>query len=730
MTSLNTQINIGGDNFAARNVTQGFNYQGNIGSATDSFAHGNLANPQPPTLARDPDDGFPYLTFVIDTVGFSPGETLLFTGADKHPNSEYVNTTVTNISNNFSNHNLLVNENEGNLGFFYLRANESAMVGLPAESGDPVPETQPGDILQTAFYFRDTFTNSPLGAGQIEPSLSSKLYLYNGPGDVELLEFIDFFEAGAEYRVDWRHFDRPGGEISPVFQYRSLSAILDDPFQADYQRGHGYFFNTMITNSAANRRRQLARYNLAASEKREAIPFSQNARMYTNAIPTRNWFNDTPFPLEIPKEDNASYLNLNLNGYDRPGGFGLFRPQGTIDHGTIYPLYDHVRAETGLLSLGFLKNVNFAQRFWQPTFSFGNSEAHTHVARNAVQEVHAGTSYFDLTYLLNESLWDRFFLSTIPQTGGLTPSSGVVLPNTSHRLVPRADGTFPAIADLRASSTAFQTAAASVAVQGGFNVNSTSVDAWRMFLSSHLGESVTTADGEPSNDTSRVPFAGKVYPLISEAGNPVASSSEVWTALRSLSGDEIDALAVAMVEEVKRRGPFLSLADFVNRRLVPDSSDLEADYLGLKGTLQAAIDKVTAGGAVPLNAPFQQGDLALSASSIGGGNARYPEHETGSPEGVIGSSMFGVPGYLTQADILSSLGSALTVRGDTFTIRAYGESMKGITGEVDARAWCEVVVQRVAEPVEEGDSIVRPSGRFGRSFKILSLRWLTDDDII
>ena len=51
-----------------------------------------------------------------------------------------------------------------------------------------------------------------------------------------------------------------------------------------------------------------------------------------------------------------------------------------------------------------------------------------------------------------------------------------------------------------------------------------------------------------------------------------------------LTRDELEALASGIVREVKRRGPFLSLAEFVNRRLGQESD------LTLKGAVQAAID--------------------------------------------------------------------------------------------------------------------------------------------
>ena len=96
------------------------------------------------------------------------------------------------------------------------------------------------------------------------------------------------------------------------------------------------------------------------------------------------------------------------------------------------------------------------------------------------------------------------------------------------------------------------------------------------------------------------------------------------------------------------------------------------------------------------------------------------------------------PGYLTQADILSGIGPMLTARSDTFTIRAYGDVRNPVTGDVEGRAWCEAVVQRVpdvTDPVSgtytAGDELQPSASKypFGRKFKIVSFRWLNPGDI-
>jgi hypothetical protein len=96
----------------------------------------------------------------------------------------------------------------------------------------------------------------------------------------------------------------------------------------------------------------------------------------------------------------------------------------------------------------------------------------------------------------------------------------------------------------------------------------------------------------------------------------------------------------------------------------------------------------------------------------------------------------GIPGWLTQADILQVLGPLISVRSDTFKIRSYGEALDPTTGKVIARAWCEAVVQRLPEYVDSSnlptdrDTALNPINRvFGRRFELVTMRWLNANEI-
>ncbi|MGC4017046.1 MAG: hypothetical protein QM755_21415 [Luteolibacter sp.] len=118
--------------------------------------------------------------------------------------------------------------------------------------------------------------------------------------------------------------------------------------------------------------------------------------------------------------------------------------------------------------------------------------------------------------------------------------------------------------------------------------------------------------------------------------------------------------------------------------------------------------------------------LATASNMVGLANA----------DARIGYSSAGSPATITQGDLLSALAPVITVRGDTFRIRAYGES-RNSDGTIAARAWCEAVVQRMPAYVDPADApeilpaalTVTSNKTFGRRFEIVSFRWLESKEI-
>jgi len=273
-------------------------------------------------------------------------------------------------------------------------------------------------------------------------------------------------------------------------------------------------------------------------------------------------------------------------------------------------------------------------------------------------------------------------------------------------------------------------------VEGPFNVNSTSVTAWKALFSSLKGQSISYFDAESAlvvgtnldfDNTEGVPIPGGPLPngKAYEGSSTDPSDPEQWTGFRELTEIEIEELANAMVAQVKLRGPFLSLSEFINRRL--DTNN--ADDMALKGALQAAIDDP----AVSINGGFINNSLREFTST----ETTFMSG-VAFPKALEGPIAYGSAAYVDQADLLKNFPAQLTPRGDTFVIRAYGDALDGPGQNVQARAWCEAVVQRVTEYVdpssdeayEKQSALVSEANKnFGRQFRVVSFRWLSASEI-
>ncbi|WP_269522739.1 hypothetical protein [Coraliomargarita parva] len=379
-----------------------------------------------------------------------------------------------------------------------------------------------------------------------------------------------------------------------------------------------------------------------------------------------------------------------------------------------------------LQSLAAFQHVNNISRYAQePAYVVGNSYASPFIdSRNVTERLLSKYTQVDWSYFCNEALWDDYYFSSLSPREDLNEGfearlesylAGESLPDS--RMTWYGDSTGEARRDLLDSGTdsgidaeAYMNAAKHFMVNGAFNVNSTSVEAWKAMLASANGIDMAYLDG---NSLSRA--SSQVSPY-SRMSLPGGDSADVWRGFRSLSDLQVTALAEAIVDQVKLRGPFTSLADFVNRRLSSDDS-------GLMGPLQAALNSTA------LNSDFTavvtEGDLEDSGITYPeGSNIPYPQQ-------AIGATEAAATGYLQQGDLLMSLGPVLSARSDTFTIRAYGDYEDPITGrKVTAR--CEAIVQRLPEYVDPTDAATlgpleltsNLNQDFGRRFVVRSIQWL------
>lgn len=410
-----------------------------------------------------------------------------------------------------------------------------------------------------------------------------------------------------------------------------------------------------------------------------------------------NSFNEIDLDLDISSGRNNAYWGPSISAGSGETHVPLFE----VPRGPMLSPAGFMHAEMG----------NFAH---DPALSVGNSYAHPLIDRDAVYNFlgndDSAYSVVDQSFLMNEGLWDSVFFSTlIPRpdrgwsladTAEAFQEDGEPLPNHTVRFDPAPGVSSAQVADDLLNP---ERAAAHLMVEGVFNVNSTSVEAWTAVLSGIRDQSIERAGGAID------PVSGTFF---SRFERPEGGSGDLYKGYLDLTDAEIVELAEAVVREVKVRGPFLSVADFVNRRLATDDT-------GLMGPLQAAIERAG------LNDRFP-------SASPGSDNWIYPDHQAE-------RTAAGAPGYLLQSDLLRLIGPRLTVRSDTFRIRAYGEVPGSTPATPGSRVWCEALVQRTSMPVESLNPISAgvSAGNYepadlewlGRRFKILSFRYLNPDEM-
>jgi hypothetical protein len=334
---------------------------------------------------------------------------------------------------------------------------------------------------------------------------------------------------------------------------------------------------------------------------------------------------------------------------------------------------------------------------WSLAYAIGNSWADARIPANGTYAQYSDNEItYDLSYLLNEALWDHYFLT------------GKEIDNSSFgRVQPQ-----PGVSEDDSNLDSYDEAGPLLFQSGAFNVNSTSINAWKTFIASTWGtELPNTSDGD-----SLAPLLRHWYPNGSDAGSGGGSIDNASSnfGYRRLTETEISNLAEQIVLQVKQRGPFLSVADFVNRSLNSSNSELQR-----VGTLQTAINNSG------INTDLEQPDVDSSVLD----DEIFDKLEF--PNAFQGAVATGIPGYLTQADVLARVGPAIAVRSDTYTIRSYGSSTHPITGETVAQAWVEATIQRTPTRIV-GDTLDTGTGAeddFGRRFQIISIRWLNENEI-
>lgn len=472
-----------------------------------------------------------------------------------------------------------------------------------------------------------------------------------------------------------------------------------------------------------------------------------------------------PFPYDVVVDypngiaGGTSDSGLPVDGISETDPYSFIGTSYRFDDGLNSLITNEIPTKP-LRSLGELQHFDVG--FYSPVAPFvanpiGNSNA-SHLIKpdqvyvdDGVSAVSSGA--YDHSYVANHLLFDDWFVSSIaPETTGYSSaairdtetvyseflSGDVKLPNSVY--LP-AEQLSKSAADSAASAllsddSAWHSVASKLEVDGMFNINSTSVSAWTAMLKHMRGGEMPYVSNNLGATTYNVGLdSGADHPVgrTSVAGDPNAQLTPEYSAIGThtrLTDAQIEALAAEIVEQVKTRGPFLSLSEFVNRRL---TSDVD---LSLAGAVESALEALSsgtddAGNPYPdyLGDTFKANVVDVPAGVL---------HAF--PEAAEGNLAYGFPGWIRQADVLRPLTPVLSARDDTFVIRAYGASNDTFSDAPQAEAWCEAIVQRRADYVDSNadDASLLPSDgtlsseankRFGRRFSIVSFRWLSPDEV-
>lgn len=271
--------------------------------------------------------------------------------------------------------------------------------------------------------------------------------------------------------------------------------------------------------------------------------------------------------------------------------------------------------------------------------------------------------------------------------------------------------------------SASQVVAQDLLVKNRFNLNSTSIAAWKAVLGSLRINNWSYLD-YPEDDTSNLSALttttdtrGGLFTRYSHSlpetyetdetpkfeGNgastvPVAPSAFYRRGARYLTSTQLENLATEITNLLKQRGrPFFSMQEFLSRTSGSNTSLLET----------AIANTLTTNGRQTWNHEWE------TTGEITDDTVNNIEIDHFSP------------GFLTQADIMTAIGPMLAPRSDTFKIRVKAESFN-FQNNRPVEAALEAIVQRTPELV---DANTLPNGPAERKFKIIHIKWLSPEEI-
>ncbi|MFA6286172.1 MAG: hypothetical protein WC661_02210 [Opitutaceae bacterium] len=530
------------------------------------------------------------------TSGFSPGQVKVFTVASTQQWNPPAPITLSNQFDTASPSSLwfdILNVANGpaaansDLKFYFEQlANSNVSPGINFSVGGQPIMTSTG--LRGLTYGRiiDNFLGTSFSA------LNSGSLDSDGDGRTNNLESAPKFVNTWRQLYDFDQFDSPANMLTTATNNR-LSSIW--PYGATWVQP--------LTSDGLSDPTQLNQY-ISVFSRFNAFAKITDSHPFVDAKRDQNYVNNTDGMIHLltNRADTAftKWDNGQANGTD---GYALitFKNIDTLYGGSTIagqatlPIRNARRANSEVLSLGQFQQANLSPFIWNPAFPIGNSFAAPYTDREAIAGLNSrsiggsiiaipaaghpsgaigkvpGDSQnrtLDLSYLLNENLWDRTFLSTIPQSGAFDATA-----NLANSRLKFSGSSAPTAAQIRD----FDTASAYLSNVGALNVNSTSVEAWKALLSAFRGLSIGATPDTPNVPVARTldPVQGSIqFTNATQTAADIGATAnnkdyrKILAGFRYLTDAMIQTLAERIVDEVRLRGPFLSLSDFVNRRLI------------------------------------------------------------------------------------------------------------------------------------------------------------------
>lgn len=709
------------------------------------------------------------------TPGYSEGVGLYFDAfvPDGKRNNESINLRGNNLSATASNPTF-------NMWYVFINENDTIKVELGYADGTQNPQRKGQDsstLERNGTFSIEMFSQDPGMADNTSDGSDSANMIGRYTFD-----YNDGFDKGSSYTLRKDRLDA----ARPLDQDLEVSAVdsmaytdIDTP---PYTRDNATVANVIPYTIGA------LRLGGKVTDRTSGKPFQPAvASAFTNTSVLSGHFDVgeessafTSYDLSIVADGNGG-VSPTIDSDNRGRFFSGYDTIEGTQYGTLFEV-----PVSPLQSIGSLQHANVAASGYLPQVSHvvGNSLAHPLIDSKDALKLNAQSKgginhgFFDHSYLANTRLWDSYYFSTLTDQRSIMDSSGddygttvtnffangsLPNPTLKHHLPAESD-IASATADLSNGSTvqtdAYLKAAAYQTLDGSFNINSTSVDAWKAILATTNIASTLVRQPfyyNPESSTSspiaftpnstdlaavysrfRIPNYNKSLEAslgdTGSAGNlPTAEDFAIWQGYRQLDETILDQLAEDIVDQIRYRGPFLSLADFINRRLGNDT-----DVRTQSGVIDTAIATNSTIN-TPLNNAAGEDISGDVQSHILNNDFSMIENTTA----IAGNTARGVTSHLSQADILQQIGPRLSARSDTFVIRAYGEVLDPFTGNVSAKSLCEAVVQRIPDYVDSAQepyfdtnkTTIAPDGlsetneRFGRKFKIVQLNWLNPSDV-